>query len=38
MDKAYIHDWLIQFAEALEKDEILQEYDSLLERVNRLME
>lgn len=38
MDKAYIHDWLIQFAEALEKEEILREYDSLLEKVGRLFE
>ena len=38
LDKAYIHGWLIQFAEALEKGEILQEFDSLQEKVNRLFE
>ena len=38
MDKAYIRGWLLQFAEALEKDEILREYDSLLEKVGRLFE
>jgi len=30
LDEAYIADWLAQFAEALEKPEILTEYQRLL--------
>lgn len=36
LDEAYIEDWLAQFAEALEKPEMLVEYRRLLEKVKAL--
>jgi len=36
LDEAYIEDWLAQFAEALEKPELLTEYHHLLEKVKNL--
>lgn len=36
LDEAYIEDWLAQFAEALEKPEMLAEYRRLLEKVKAL--
>ena len=38
LDQAYILDWLSQFAEALEKPEILKVYAEIVERVNRLLD
>jgi predicted nucleotidyltransferase len=36
IDEAYIEDWLSQFAEALEKPEMLAEYKRLLQKVKAL--
>ena len=36
LDEAYIEDWLAQFAEALEKPELLTEYRRLSEKINNL--
>ena len=36
LDEAYIADWLAQFAEALEKPEILREYQRLLAKAKAL--
>jgi hypothetical protein len=36
LDEAYIADWLAQFAEALEKPEILTDYQRLLAKVKAL--
>ena len=36
LDEAYIEDWLAQFAEALEKPDLLAEYQRLLARVKAL--
>ena len=36
LDEAYIEEWLVQFAEALEKPELLAEYHGLLARVKAL--
>jgi len=36
VDEAYIKDWLSQFVEALEKPEILSEYQRLLTKVKSL--
>lgn len=36
LDEAYIEDWLAQFAEALEKPEMLAEYRRLVEKVKAL--
>jgi hypothetical protein len=36
-DEVYIEDWLAQFAEALEKPEILTEYKRLLEKTKNLL-
>jgi len=36
LDEAYIDDWLVQFAEALEKPEILAKYRRVVERINKL--
>lgn len=36
LDEAYIEDWLAQFAEALEKPEMLATYRQLLEKVKAL--
>lgn len=36
LDETYIADWLAQFAEALDKPELLGDYRSLLERVKAL--
>jgi predicted nucleotidyltransferase len=36
MDEAYIENWLSQFAEALEKPEILSQYKDLLQKVKSL--
>ena len=37
LDEAYIADWLSQFAEALEKPEILTEYQCLLAQTKALL-
>jgi hypothetical protein len=34
LDTAYIEDWLVQFAEALEKPELLSEYHHLRDKIN----
>ena len=36
LDRAYIQDWLEQFAEALENPELLKQYQRLVERVDAL--
>jgi len=36
LDSAYIDDWLVQFAEALEKPEMLAKYRRLVERISKL--
>lgn len=36
LDEAYIEDWLSQFAEALEKPEILEEYQKLRKKIRDL--
>jgi len=36
LDEAYIEDWLAQFAEALEKPEMLVEYRRVVEKVKAL--
>jgi hypothetical protein len=36
LDYAYIEDWLQQFAEALEKPELLDEYHKIVERIAAL--
>jgi hypothetical protein len=36
LDEAYIEGWLSQFAEALEKPEILSAYQVMREKVNRV--
>jgi hypothetical protein len=36
LDEAYIEDWLVQFAEALEKPEMLTEYRRLVKKIKTL--
>ena len=36
LDETYIEDWLVQFAEALDKPEVLAEYKKLLEKIKSL--
>ena len=37
LDRAYIEDWLTQFAEALEEPELLRRYKELLARIDSLL-